>query len=227
MIQQAEQCFVFLDRLYRTTDGAVDLGENMWKLGVRCGLNSWATQCVVDALTQAGLLAFGAPKGQVHLTPFGVSAVLQAHADAERASLYFPALNDFSQPIGMLVLDGSLDPQQLHDMTTQLEGCLSALDGVSMRRMNLLSLLESLDSALWRSQSLPQGLVEELASLSQSLAAPQVGSYPGSHLGPHAGARAEASRTEPLRSATAAIAEPEAEPGRASEAAERPETRAV
>ena len=85
-----ELCFQFAYQLYvNNEDGGSEL-KNLWSVGDEIGIDRPTVQQVAEHLKNEGLLEYLSFAGDAVLTNFGTAAVMQALADKDQATVYFP-----------------------------------------------------------------------------------------------------------------------------------------
>ena len=159
--QETAYAFRCLDQLYRCAMQKPVPGVRFLVLSDRLNAQPHRVEQWVSTLHRKRLLIFGA-QGTVRLTPLGTAMVLLAHEDRSRSSANFEALDRMPLSIPVLISDGSIGEDGLVELSTQLDGMVSALEGTWRDRMDLSALLDELDLRLWRVHDYPFFAVEEL-----------------------------------------------------------------
>ena len=86
----SEDGFRFAYRLYVHDEDASGGMQNQWRVGESLGFERHTTQKLSEELKNEGLLELLSFEGDVALTSFGTAAVMQALADVDQGTVYFP-----------------------------------------------------------------------------------------------------------------------------------------
>ena len=121
-----ELCFQFAHKLYLDSEDGVGTANNLWRVGESLDIERKLSQEIADQLKNEGLLDYLSFEGDVVLTSFGTAAVMQALADGDQATVYFP-------PVSQLIVE---PPQPTDAITT--ESVNNFIDGLTEKAESML-----------------------------------------------------------------------------------------
>ena len=132
--------FRFLETLYKETNGAEEVLENMFDIGDKAGLDRETTSDIFDYLKGEGLVAAMAFGGIIKITHFGVVEYESAVGNPETPTQYFPPVNVVNNILnisggvsGSQIQQGSISSQQNQQLTindiAEIAKWITELDG--------------------------------------------------------------------------------------------------
>ncbi len=93
-----ELWFRFAHKLFLNNQDASEALCNLWQLGDSLRIDRRTVQEVADQLKREGLLEYLSFEGDISLTSFGTAAVMQALAEGDQATFYFPPAHSIIPP---------------------------------------------------------------------------------------------------------------------------------
>jgi hypothetical protein len=85
--------FLFLQKLYDTTDGNSAYRVNMWELGAELGFDRGEVYIIVDYLTEEGLIEPRALGGEIAITHYGIIEIEESQSNPDSPTQHFLPMN--------------------------------------------------------------------------------------------------------------------------------------